>query len=165
MGASNYAYNIPEQDEWKTRSDNEADKFIDSLDAASVRRLAERAIASDAEKEAADRFYNTTVPLFKKMYPAYIDSDHNAQLMKHHFETAFGVAYPSLVQVEESFFALRNSGVLNLNKAAIAKEDAAELAKRHDEVIAARKEAEFDPAVAYTMSMEELERRAGGRGR
>jgi hypothetical protein len=162
MNSSAALYNLPERDEWKTRSDNEADKFIDSLDATSARHLAERAIASEEEKQAADGFVSTTVPLFLKMYPAYKDTTHNMQLMKHHWETAFGVTTPSFVQLEESFFALRNSGVLTLNAKAVAAEDAAEIAKRHDELIAARKEAEFDPAAAYAMPMEELEARCRG---
>jgi hypothetical protein len=66
------------------------------------------------------------------------------------------------VQTEESWFDLRNAGVLNLNKTAVAKEDAAVIAQRHDELIAARKEGEFDEAAAYAMPLEELERRARG---
>jgi hypothetical protein len=140
----------------------EAEKAFEKLDAHGVKWLFERAMASEDEKQAADKFHSETVPLFCKMYPAYIDNAHNQKLMKHHWETQFGVRVPSLVQLEESFFALRNSGVVNLNAKAVAKEDASVIAQRHDEVIATRKESEFDEAAAYMMPMEELERRARG---
>jgi len=139
-----------------------AEKAFEQLDANGVKWLFDRAMASEEEKQAADAFHTTTVPLFCKMYPAYVDSAHNMKLMKHHWETAFGTKVPSLVQLEESFFELRNAGVLTLNAKAVAKEDAARIAQHHDELIAARKESEFDEAAAYTMPMEELERRARG---
>ena len=140
----------------------DAEKAFEQLDASGVRWLFERALASEEEKRAGAKFQTETVPLFKKMYPAYIDNDHNMRLMQNHWRTKFGVEVPSLVQTEESWFDLRNAGVLNLNKPAVAKEDAAVIAQRHDELIAARKEGEFDEAAAYAMPLEELERRARG---
>jgi hypothetical protein len=139
-----------------------AEKAFEQLDAEGVKWLFNRAMASEEEKVVADSFQTTTVPLFCKMYPAYVDSAHNMKLMKHQWETAFGVRVPNLVQLEESFFELRNSGVLTLNAKAVAKEEAAVIAQRHDELIAARKESEFDEADAYNMSLEELRQKANG---
>jgi hypothetical protein len=76
----------------------EVEKAFEKLDSNGVRWVVERALKSDEEKQAGDRFKSETVPLFKKMYPAYIDNEHNSKLMKHHWQTKFGVEIPSLVQ-------------------------------------------------------------------
>jgi hypothetical protein len=153
-------YYIEERNDFAPTTDIE--KAFEKLDSNGVRWVVERAMKSEEEKQAGDRFQTTTVPLFKKMYPAFIDNDHNTKLMQHQWREKFNTEIPSLVQLEECFFDLRNAGVLTLNKTAVAKEDAAEIAKLHDELIAARKEAEFDEADAYTMSMDELKRKARG---
>jgi hypothetical protein len=153
-------YYIEDRNDFAPTTDVE--KAFEKLDSNGVRWVVERALKSDEEKQAGERFQTETVPLFKKMYPAYIDNDHNMKLMQHHWKTKFGVEIPSLVQVEESFFDLRNAGVVNLNAKAVAKEQADVIAQRHDEIIALRKESEFDEAAAYTMPMEELERRGRG---
>jgi hypothetical protein len=140
----------------------DVEKAFAKLDANGVRWLVERALKSEDEKHAGDKFQTETVPLFKKMYPAFIDNIHNTKLMQHQWKTQFGTEVPSLAQLEECFFELRNAGVLTLNKAAVAKEDAARIAQHHDEIIALRKESEFDEAAAYAMPLEELEKRARG---
>jgi hypothetical protein len=66
------------------------------------------------------------------------------------------------IQAEESFLDLRQSGVLTLNAKAVAKEQADVIAQRHDELIAARKEGEFDEAAAYAMPFDQLEKKARG---
>ena len=162
----NYLYNTyatsPTDDPFVSKDASVVEQAFQKLPAESIKTLFNRTVASDEEKTSVDNFHATTLPLFMKMYPAYVDNDHNAKLMKHQWQTKFDVETPSLVQLEETFFDLRQAGVLTLNKAAVAKEDAARIAQHHDELIAARKEAEFDPAKAYTMPMEELEARARG---
>lgn len=140
----------------------DVEKAFAKLDGNGVRWVVERALKSEEEKQAGDRFQTETVPLFTKMYPAYIDSAHNMKLMQHHWRTKFNTEIPSLVQVEESFFDLRNAGVLTLNAKAVAKEQADVIAQRHDELIAARKESEFDEAAAYAMPFDQLEKKARG---
>jgi hypothetical protein len=81
MPASNYNYHVPQQNPWASRSDNPADKFIDSLDAASALHLAQRAAASVQEIEASEQFQKDAAT-FRAMYPAYKDSQHNAMLLK-----------------------------------------------------------------------------------
>jgi len=154
------SYYVKGQNEFAPSTDVE--KAFARLDSNGVRWVVERALKSEEEKQAGDRFQTETVPLFKQMYPAYIDNDHNMKAMQNHWKTKFGVAIPSLVQVEESFFDLRNAGVVNLNAKAVAKEQADVIAQRHDELIALRKDSEFDEAAAYAMPFDQLEKRARG---
>ncbi len=116
---------------------------------------------SEDEKQRADRFHRD-VETFKHMYPVYVDSEHNKRLMVHHWNEVLGTPIPELAQIEETFFSLRTSGVLQMNAAALKREDGAAIAKRADEIVSARKEAAFDEADAYAMPFEELERRARG---
>ncbi len=152
---------MPEQDAWKSRSEHKADQFIDSLDATSALHLAERAIAADAEKAAADQFQKDQ-KTFCVMYPSYKNNDHNAQLMKHHWTNALGVAIPTLEQLEESFFALRESGVLQLDAKQVAKEDQEATLRRAAEIREKREANAFDEDAAYSMPFLELEKRARG---
>jgi hypothetical protein len=147
---------------WSSSDASEVEKAFDRLSPEAVKTLVTRAMSSEEEKQSADNFQSTTVPLFCKMYPAYIDNQHNSKLMQHHWRTKFNTEIPTLVQVEESYFDLRQAGVLNLNAAAVKKEDAARIAQHHDELIAARKEAEFDEAAAYTMPLDQLAAKARG---
>jgi hypothetical protein len=153
-------YYIEERSDFAPTTDVE--KAFEKLDSNGVRWVVERALKSDEEKQAGDRFQSETVPLFKKMYPAYIDNEHNMKLMQNHWRTKFKTEIPSLVEVEETFLDLRNAGVVNLNAKAVAKEQADVIAQRHDELIAARKEAEFDETAAYTMPFDQLEKKARG---
>jgi hypothetical protein len=73
-------YIVPGRDAWKSRSENPADKYIESLDATSVRRLGERAAASDAQKAAAEQFM-LDEKTFCTMYPAYKDTERNKNAM------------------------------------------------------------------------------------
>src|SRR5215470_11401811 len=157
MGANNHAYHLPDQDPWATRSDNPNDKFIDSLDATSALYLARRAAAAQEEIQAADQF-SKDEKTFRAMYPAYADSNHNMKAMKHHWETVLGVTIPTLEQIEDTFFSLRASGVLELNAKAVAKENEEEILRRAAEIREKREAMAFDEADAYTMPFEELER-------
>jgi hypothetical protein len=159
MGANNYAYHLPDQDPWATRSDNPNDKFIDSLDGASALRLAQRAIATENERAAADQF-QMDEKTFRKMYPAYADSEHNMKAMKHHWESVLGVTIPTLEQIEDSFFSLRASGVPELNAKAVARENEEAILRRAAEIREKREAMAFDEADADSMPFEELERRA-----
>jgi hypothetical protein len=138
-----------------------AEEAFEKLDAAGVRWVVERAMASEEEKNRADQFHKD-VATFRHMYPAYLDSEHNKRLMVHHWTEVLGTSIPTFAEIEETFFSLRGSGVLQLNAKAVAKEDAAAVAVRADEIIAARKAAEFNEADAYSMPLEELEKRARG---
>jgi hypothetical protein len=134
---------------------------FEKLPAETIKQLFNRAIASEEEKQAYDQF-QANQKTFRHMYPAYTDNDHNAKLMQHNWRLAFGVEYPTLEQMEESFFALRASGVLTINQKAAAKEDAAAQAVRADEIIATRKASEFNEEAAYEMDLDELRLRANG---
>jgi hypothetical protein len=160
MGASNYTYLIPEQDPWKNRNPvSKEDAFLDKLDAAGARRLAELAIASEEDKEAAMRFSKDEAT-FRVMYPAYRDTTQNAKAMKLYWEEVLGVAVPSLVQMEESFFELRRRDALQLDAKAVAKENERDILQRAAEIREAREANAFDEAEAYTMPLQEVERRA-----
>jgi len=91
--------------------------------------------------------------------PAYKDTEHNVKLLKHHWETAFGVSIPTFEQIEESFFALRDSGVLHLNAAAVAKEDQEKIIRRAAELREQRAENEFSEEKANSLPLEEVRRR------
>ena len=159
MGASNYAYNIPEPDSWASRSDNEADKIIDSLDATAALHLAQRAAASTQEIADTEQFIKDEAT-FRTMYPAYKDSQHNAKLMKYHWENVLGTTIPTLEQIEDSFFTLRENGVLQLDAKAVAKENQEQILRRAAELREAREAAAFNEADAYTMPLEQLRARA-----
>jgi hypothetical protein len=157
-----HSYNIPDYaDQFISRTATPEEIALGKLDATATLNLVKRAMATEEQKQAADDF-QTDYRVFLKMYPAYRDDAHNAQLMKNHWESVLGVSVPSLPQMEESFFALRNSGVAHLNPKAVAKEDAAFIAQRADQIIAERKAGEFDEADAYTMPLQELEDRCRG---
>jgi len=157
-----HTYNIPDAaDQFVSRSDNPADKFIDSLDATAALHLAQRAMASEDEKQAADQF-QIDQRVFRKMYPAYRDTAHNAKVLKHHWESVLGTNIPTLSQMEESFFACRQSGVMQLDATEVRKEDQQFIAARVEQIKAERAANEFNEADAYSMPLEELERRARG---
>jgi len=160
MGFSNYTYHLPDQDPWASRSENPADKMIDQLDAASALRLAQRAIATENEKAAADQFHQKDEPTFRAMYPSYKDTERNSKLMKAFWENELGVTVPGLEDMEHAFFTLRQRGVLELNQKAVDKESEEAILRRAAEIREAREAAEFDEADAYTMDFAELERRA-----
>jgi hypothetical protein len=153
-------YYIEDRNDFAPTTDVE--KAFEKLDSNGVRWVVERALKSEEDKQAGDKFQTETVPLFKKMYPAFIDNVHNTKLMQHQWKTKFGTEVPSLVQLEECFFDLRQAGVLTLNAKAVAKEQADVIAQRHDEIIALRKESEFDEAAAYAMPFDQLEKKARG---
>jgi hypothetical protein len=161
MPANNFNYNVPEQDPWANRKPlSAADAALDKLDAAGVRGVVVRAMASEEEVNASLQFHNKDVPTFLSMYPAYVNNDHNMRLMRHHWEQVLGVTIPTFEQMEESFFALRDSGVIQLNAKAVAKENEEQILRRAAELREAREANEFNEADAYTMSIEELKRRA-----
>lgn len=149
---------------YTTGSDSRTPEEIafENLPAAAVRDLVQRATATDEENAAANVFHTETEPLFRKINPAYIDNQHNMKLLKNQWETTYGVVIPTYEQLEECYFTLRTAGVLNLNKAAVERESAQDIAVKADRLIAARKAATFDEADAYSMSMQDLEKRARG---
>lgn len=157
--AGRHTYWIPEANSWESRSNNKADRIIDSLDATAALHLAQRAAASEAQIAAAEQF-QLDQKTFLKMYPSYVDSDRNAHLMKHHWENALGVVYSTLEQLEESFFALRDSGVIQLNAKQVAKEDEEAILRRAAQLREQREARAFNESEAYELPFEELERRA-----
>lgn len=96
------------------------------------------------------------------MYPVYKDTNRNALLMKHHWENSLGVVIPTLEEMEESFFGLRDSGVLQLDAKEVAREDEEKVIRRCAELREKRAAASFNEADAYSMSMDELEARGRG---
>ena len=163
MGFDSYTWHSNKPDTWSRKDATPEEITFDKLSAPAVKALIERAAASDAERAAVDTFQQDE-QVFRKLYPSYINNARNAQLMKHHWEEALGITVPTLSQIEESFFALRASGVIQLNAAAVAKENQADIAARADKIRADRAASEFNEADAYTMPLEELRQRAGGGG-
>jgi hypothetical protein len=147
---------------FKTKNAPPAVEAFEKLDAEGTRWVVERAMRSSVENAKRDEFHATTAPTFLKMYPAYINNDHNMKLMKHNWTQEFGVEIPTLEQLEHSFFVLRASDVLQLNKTAVAREDGARIAQHADEVINTRKARAYDEEKANTMSLEDLRRAANG---
>jgi hypothetical protein len=86
------------------------------------------------------------------------------KLLKNQWQTVYGVDVPTFEQLEECYFTLRTAGVLNLNRAAVARESAQDIAEKADRLIAQRKAGEFDEEAAYTMSLEDLRKRGGSVG-
>jgi len=164
MPASNYAYHVPDPADYfaNRHPQNEEEAAFDKLPAAEVRRVVERAMTSVDELQRVDEYHEKTEKTFRQLYPSYLNNEHNAKAMKYHWQNVLGTEVPTLEQMEESFFALRDAGMLQLNQAAVAKEDAARIQQRAEEIKAARKDAEFDEAEAYSMPMAELERRIRG---
>lgn len=158
-----HAYQIPDfADQWVDRTASKEDQYFDKLDATGVLRVVKRAMATDEELAAAEHFHNVTVKDFQKMYPVYVDSDKNAKALQMYWQDVLHVTIPTLEQLEQCFFALRERGLLQLNAKEVAKEDAAAVAVRTDELRNARKAAEFNEDDAYNMPMAELEKRARG---
>jgi hypothetical protein len=159
-GASNYAYLVPEQDPWGDRNPRtKEDAAFDQLDAQGVLHVVKRAMATEQEIAAAGQFHKD-IDTFRVMYPSYLDNDHNAKLMKYHWENVLGTTLPQLEEIEESFFTLRNSGVLQLHQAAVKKENERGILSRAAELREKREAEAFNEADAYTLPFEELERRA-----
>jgi hypothetical protein len=160
--ASNYTYFVPEQNSWADRNPRtKADAALDKLDAAGVKNVVLRAMASEADIAAAEQFHKDE-QTFRVMYPAYRDTTPNARAMKLYWEESLGVTIPSLEQIEESFFALRGREVLQLDAKAVAKENQEAILRRAAEIREKREAEAFNEADAYTMPLEELERRARG---
>ena len=160
--ASNYTYFVPEQNPWTDRNPRtKEDAAFDKLDAAGVKRVVLRAMASEEEKAAADQFH-TDEQTFRMMYPSYRDTEANAKAMKCFWEESLGVTIPSLEQIEDSFFTLRNRGMIQLDAKQVDKENQEAILRRAAEIREKREAEAFNEADAYTMPMEELERRARG---
>jgi hypothetical protein len=159
-GAFDYA--IPEADRWGNKnSRTKADVEFDKLDAAGVRSVVLRAMASEEEITKAEQFQKD-VQTFLVMNPSYLNSDANMMRMRAHWEEALGVTIPSLEQIEDSYHTLRNHGVITLNKTAVAKENEREVLSRAAELREKREAAEFNEADAYTMPMDQLEAKIRG---
>jgi hypothetical protein len=159
----NYAYNIPDPaDPWANQHPaSKEEAAFDKLDAAGVLRVVNRAMATEQEKAAAAQFQQDEAT-FRAMYPSYRDTPHNANALKHHWENVLGVTIPSLEQIEESFFALRASGLLQLDAKAVAKENEEQILRRAAEIREKREAEAFNEDAAYALPMVELERRARG---
>src|SRR5438132_7083753 len=149
LGFGNHTCWMEQQEEWSGKNATPDEKAVDKLPAHAVLDLVKRA--------AADQFHQDE-KLFRTMYPAYKDTEHNVKLLKHHWETAFGVSIPTFEQIEESFFALRDSGVLHLNAAAVAKEDQEKIIRRAAELREQRAENEFSEEKANSLPLEEVRR-------
>ena len=153
-------YHVPYQDTFEDRRPRtKEDAAFDKLDAQGVRNVVERAMLGEEEKARIEQFHKDE-QTFRVMYPAYKDSQHNAHAMKHHWENVLGVAIPTLTQMEDSFFELRNSGVIQLNQQAVAKENQEQILRRAAEIRETREAMEFNEESAYTLPLEEVERRA-----
>jgi hypothetical protein len=155
----NFVLDTQPKNEFESRDGNDTDKLLDNLTPEQARALAVRAMASDAEKAAADQFHQEDLPTFFKLYPSYKDTENNMKLMKLYWESTLGVTIPSLEDMEASFLALRESGVLSLDAAQVKREDLAAAAQRADEHIARRKEKEFSIEHAETMDLDALRAR------
>jgi hypothetical protein len=140
------------------------EEAFEKLSPEAVKKLVKRAMASEEEKAKADQFVSETVPMFFKINPACIDNEHNVKLLKNQWETVYATDVPTYDQLEECYFTLRTAGVLNLNRAAVARESAQAIAEKADRLIAQRKAGEFNEEEANSISMEDLRRRAGSVG-
>lgn len=94
------------------------------------------------------------------MYPAYKDSQHNARTLRNHWETVLGVTVPTFEQIEESFFATREAGLLQLDPKGVVKENEEQILRRAAEIREQRAAQAFNESEAYELPFEELERRA-----
>jgi hypothetical protein len=155
-------YHVPYQEDFADRNPRrKEDAAFDKLDAQGVLHVVQRAMASETEKAKTEQFHKD-VETFRHMNAAYLDSDFNKNAMVHHWTHVLGVTIPTLAEIEETYFALRESGVLQLNQKAVAKENQEEVLRRAAEYREQREAAEFNEADAYTMSLEELEARCRG---
>lgn len=97
--------------------------------------------------------------------PWFVDNQHNAHLMAMQFEAnGFSADTATIEQYEICGRQLRESGLLTLNKTAVAKEQAAEVAKRAA-VAVKQPGTVFDTTTEdemYNLPLEELKRRANG---
>jgi hypothetical protein len=91
----------------------------------------------------------------------YVDNKANADLIKHELQQRGRWSNPTITDFETAFVVLNESGLMKLDAKKLQAEQARLLDARAAEIHAE----EFDPASAYLLPMEELERRAGGRGR
>jgi hypothetical protein len=95
-------------------------------------------------------------------HPEFIDSGAfgttNAKLMTHELQVRGHWPNPTALDFEEAYVSLSEAGLLRLDEKKIDAQRAQELDQRAAEI----KAAQFDEADAYTMSMEELERRGRG---
>jgi hypothetical protein len=89
--------------------------------------------------------------------PWFVDSQHNARLIKMQL-AANGASdnNASIADFDTAAAQLRDSGLLTVNKTAVAKQHATEVAQIAD----AHKEIAFDEAEAYDLPLEEVRRRA-----
>ena len=130
----NWNYHVPYQEDFADRNPRtKEDEAFDKLDAQGVLHVVQRAMASEAEKAATEK-YHKDEQVFRKMYPAYKDSQHNARTLRNHWETVLGVTVPTFEQIEESFFATREAGLLQLDPKGVAKENEEQILRRAAEI-------------------------------
>jgi hypothetical protein len=141
---------------------SKAEEDFNKLPPEAVRNAVELAMWTEEKRAAEIQFHNVTVPAFLKMYPAYINNDHNMHLMKMYWEEFFGVEIPSFVQLEDAYVVLRTRGALQLNKKVVDKEDAAQVAQDLDKRIAERKAEEISEEEMYAMPWDQFEKKARG---
>ena len=155
-------YHVPYQDDFADRNPRtKEDAAFDKLDAQGVLHVVQKAMASETEKAAAEQFHKDE-QVFRKMYAAYRDAEQNARTLRNHWETVLGVTVPTFAQIEESFFATREAGLLQLDPKAVAKENEEQILRRAAEIREQREANAFDEESAYALPWEELERRARG---
>jgi hypothetical protein len=154
----NFVLDTQPKNEFESRDGNDTDKLLDNLTPEQARALANRAMASEEEKAAADQFHNSDLKAFFKLHPSYQDTTNNMRLMRREWTTN-GVTIPTLADMDAAFTTLRAEGLLQLDAKQVAKEDDAAAAQRADEYAAQRREREFSIEHAEVMDLDALRTR------
>lgn len=129
---------------------------FEALPAEKVREHIERAMQS--EKEKTELFMSSIdLQTFFELHPEYKDCQENSSPMVS-FLRAKGIPRPTLSDLEDAYNNLRAAGLLQLNRAAIQKQQKAEIQQRARGIEDQRTLPDEDEL--YSMPLEEIRRRA-----
>jgi hypothetical protein len=105
------------------------------------------------------------IAMFLAGHPELPDTDHNAWEIRQALELlGVDASTATLDEFEEIYARLRQTDRLQLNKKIVAEQAAAANKSKHAAYLQRQQSQAFNEEDAYSMSMEELRRKAGGTG-
>lgn len=157
--------NVYEQSQ--SEFDVDARRVLDGLGPVKPKLSAEQIKQAFEEAQREDQRVTTNkgnADEFLLLHPEFLDTNKNAQLMNETLSTMFGVDSYNVAQFEQAYAVLRPTGVLELDKALIARQQQEAADAQRRATIKRRNDAAaraFNPNTDYeNLSLEEIRNRA-----
>jgi myo-inositol-1-phosphate synthase len=166
-GAGSFGYGPNIHDETQSEFDVDARRSLDGLGPVKAKLSAEQIKQAFEEAQREDQRVTTNktnADEFLSCHPEFIDTTKNAKLMNETLSTMFGDGTYTVGQFEQAFAVLRPTGVLELDKAEIARQRQEAADAQRKATIKRRTDAAakaFNPNADYeNLTLEEIRDRA-----